>query len=145
MSEISTRPLDPEEHAGIAYATSWINDVLEQGFNSDIRLTGSSEDIPTLHSLLSKGPFGEDPTSELMLFGTVFGEILAKEIPMRWVVLTDEHGVDLALQYQDLSVFVFPRDMILRRVEKGEDVASINLEVLRDEIRKTVQEQARKL
>lgn len=144
MSEISTRPLDPEEQAGIAYATSWINDVLERGFNSAIRLTGRSEDIPTLHSLLSKGPFGEDPTSELMLFGTVFGEILAKEIPMRWVVLTDEHGVDLALQYQDLNVFVFPRDMILKRVEKGEDVASINLEVLRDEVRKMVLEQASK-
>ena len=36
--------------------------------------------------------------------------------------------MDLALQYQDLNVFAFPRDMILKRVERREDVGSIDLE-----------------
>jgi hypothetical protein len=143
MSKISTRPLDPQEQEGIAYATAWINDVLEQGFKSDVRLTGTRDDIPTLHTLLSQGPYGEDVASELMLFGTAFGEILAKEIPMHWIVLEDEQGADLALQFGDLEVFVFPRDMILKRAERGEDIASINLEVLLEELRVAVEEQAR--
>jgi hypothetical protein len=142
MPSISTRPLDPQEQAGIAQATAWANDVLARGFKSDTRLTGSRQDIPTLHSLLSKGPFGSDATSELTVFGTVFGEILAAEIPMKWVVYQDEHGSDFALQFQDLALFVFPRDMILKRVEKGENIEHINLEVMLEEIRKTVQNDA---
>jgi hypothetical protein len=142
MPTISTRPLDSQEQAGIAQATAWVNDVLERGFRSDIRLRGRREDIPTLHSLLGKGPFGADAASELTVFGTVFGEILATEIPMRWVVYQDEHGADFALQYQDLDLFVFPRDMILKRVERGENVESINLEVMLEEIRKSVHDDA---
>lgn len=142
MPTISRRPLDSQEQAGIAQTTAWVNDVLERGFSSDVRLTGRREDIPILHSLLSKGPFGADAASELTVFGTVFGEILATEIPMSWVVFQDEHGSDFALQYQDRDLFVFPRDMILKRVEKGEDVKSINLEVMLEDIRKTVQDEA---
>ncbi len=61
---------------------------------------------------------------------------------MSWVVLQDEHGSDFALQYRDLDIFVFPRDMILKRVERGEDVHRINLDVMLEEIRKTVQDDA---
>jgi hypothetical protein len=142
MPTISTRLLDSQEQAGIAQATAWVNDVLERGFSSDIRLTGRREDIPTLHSLLSKGSFGADAVSELTVFGTVFGEILATEIPMSWVIFQDEHGSDFALQYRDLDIFAFPRDMILKRVERGEDVHAISLDVMLEEIRKTVQDDA---
>lgn len=145
MSEISTRPLNDEEQAGIAQATAWVNDVLHRGFKSDIRLTGRRGDIPTLHSLISKGPFGADAASELTVFGTVFGGILATEIPMRWVVFQDEHGSDFALQYRDLDVFVFPRDMLLKRVERGEDVRRINLDLMIEEIRKSVHAEAQKV
>jgi hypothetical protein len=142
MPSISTRPLDPQEQAGIAQATTWVNDVLERGFKSDVRLKGSREDIPILHSLLSKSPFGSDAALELTIFGTVFGEILAAEIPMKWVVYQDEHDSDFALQYQDFALFVFPRDTILKRVEKGENIEHINLEVMLEEIRKMVQNDA---
>lgn len=143
MPSISTRPLDPREQTDIAQATAWVNDLLDRGFGSNIRMTGRREDIPTLHSLLSKGPFGADAASELIVFGTVFGEILATEIPMTWVAFKDEDGSDFALQYRDLNVFVFPCDMLLKRVERGEDVNLINLEVILEEIRKTVHDEAR--
>jgi Domain of unknown function (DUF3806) len=142
MPTISTRPLDSQERAGIAQATAWVNEVLERGFSSDIRLTSRREDIPALHFLLSNGPFGADAVSELTVFGTVIGEILNTDIPMTWVVVEDEHGSDFALQYRDLDVFVFPRDMILKRVERGEDVSRINLDVMLEEIRKTVHDEA---
>lgn len=128
MTSISTRPLNPEEQEGIAHATLWINDVLQRGFGLQVHLSGTRDDIPTLHSLLSKGPFGDDASAELMLFGTAFGEVLATELQMKWVVYEDEQGVDFALQYNDLALFVFPRDMLLKRVERGESIDSINLE-----------------
>ena len=135
MSAISTRPLDPQEQEGIAYATLWINDVLKRGFGSETQLMGTREDIPTLHSLLAKGPFGDDPASELLLFGTAFGEVLAAEIQMNWVVYEDARGAEFALQYKDLPLFVFPRDMLLKRVEKGERIDRINLELMLEDIR----------
>jgi hypothetical protein len=142
MRDLPARPITPEEKAELAHATDWINDVLERGFRSKIRLTGSSADISTLHSLLSKGPFSADAAAELTAFGTVFGEILAREVPMRWVVYQDEAGTDFALQYRDLALFVFPCDMILKRVEEGEAVDHINLATILSEVREKIQSEA---
>ncbi len=144
MSNISIRPLTPEEANGLAQATVWVNDLLERGFRSDVRLAGRRSDIPTLHSLLSKGPFGADPAAEWTTFGTVFGEILANEVPLKWVVFNDENGSDFALQYQDLALFAFPLDMIVKRVENGEHIEAINLETMLEEIQKAMQEEAPK-
>lgn len=138
MSDIRTRPLDSEEIARIAQATHWVNDILERGFHSDIRLSGKREDIPTLHSLLSKGPYSSDVSAELIIFGTVFGEILANEVPLKWVVFNDKDGSDFALQYQDFSLFVFPCDMIIKRIENVERVDDINLELILQEIQEAM-------
>lgn len=79
------------------------------------------------------------------MFGTAFGEVLAKEIPMKWVIYEDEAGADFALQYRDLALFVFPRDMILKRVEKGEAVGKINLAAILNEIREKLQGEGERL
>ncbi len=49
---------------------------------------------------------------------------VAKGLPMqlKLVVVEDEYGRDLALQYPNTSVIVFPTTMISKRVEDGRDV-----------------------
>ncbi len=140
-----TRDLYADELEGIRYATTWVNDILGRGFESEIRLTGTRADIPTLHSLISAGPYSDDAESELILFGTVFGEILAHELSMRWVVYCDEEGSEFALKFQDQDVFAFPRDMIIKRVEAGEQADAINLNLLLDEVSRSVRESSRSI
>lgn len=138
---MNTRPLDQAELEGMAAERQWINDLLA-GFGSDVRLTGSATDIPTLHTLLDRGPFTEDVIAELELFGGAFGDILANEIGLSWVVFEDEAGTDFALKFGSHKVVVFPRDMLAKRVEAGESPSQINLLVMLNEISHAVREQA---
>jgi Domain of unknown function (DUF3806) len=138
MSITSTRELNPVEIDYIKGAREWINDILCRGFKSEIRLNGDRNDIPTLHSLLSRSPFSKDAKAELITFGIAFGDVMAHDIPMKWVVYEDHDGKDYALQYSDSKVFVFPLDMIVKRVEEGISIDQINLETMLEEIRNHV-------
>ncbi|MEK7953102.1 DUF3806 domain-containing protein [Luteolibacter soli] len=130
MSKIATRLPNAEEQATLQGATAWVNEILEKEFKTKVRLKGTREDIPTLHTMLSEGPYTEDVETELTSFGMVFGHVLARELGMRWVIYRDDDGSDYALQYQDLSLFLFPCDMIVKRVEEGEDINEVNLEAI---------------
>ena len=48
------------------------------------------------------------------------GEVFAKELGFHWVIVEDQYGRDLALQYEKTSIIIFPLTMISKRVEKGE-------------------------
>jgi hypothetical protein len=140
-NHMQVSPLTSEDLQGLSSDRDWVNSLLA-GFGSTAKLTQSREDVPTLHSLLDGGPYTADASAELAVFGTVYGDVLAKEIGLHWVVVTDNIGSDYALQFQDKQVFVFPRSMLLKRVERGEQLSDINLDAMLAEIRVVVQEQA---
>lgn len=140
--KISISPPSVEQLDTVKGALAWFNDVLQRGFGKNIELVGTRDDIPTLHSLLAKGPFGENAEAELKMFGMVFGTILITEMPLKWVLYKDEYGTDLALQYRDLEVYTFPIDMILKRVEAGEEAGEINLSRIMSDLRRTLEEQS---
>ena len=142
MSNISTRPLNAKELATLTESTSWVNELLEKEFLTPVRLTGTMDDIPTLHSILGEGPYTSDAASELTTFGIVFGHVLAKEIPLKWVMYGDEHGEDFALQYQGLNLFVFPCDLLIKRAEEGEAIDEMNLEAVLAEVRESLKKEA---
>lgn len=144
MPKITTRPPNAEEQATLDGATAWVNELLQQEFKTEVRLTGTREDIPNLHTMLGEGPYTEDPNAELVTFGIVFGHILAREMPLRWVVYRDEQGSDFALQYQNLQLFVFPGDMLAKRIEEGEDITEIDLDVMLENLREALAEEAKK-
>ena len=142
MSKIATRLPNPEEQATLQGAAMWVNEILEKEFKTKVRLKGSREDIPTLHTMLSEGPYTSDLETELTSFGIVFGHVLARELAMHWVIYHDDQGSDYALQYQDLSLFLFPCDMLIKRLEAGEDINEINLEAIMENLREALAEDA---
>lgn len=137
---IESRNLSAEDAAGLDSDRTWVAELLKR-FDGDFRLVGSREDIPTLHSLLAHGPYSDDAVKELQVFGTVFGDILAREIGLSWVVVTDEHGTDVALQLGEKQIYVFPRDMIIKRIEAGEHPAQLDLDALLIGVEKAVRDQ----
>ncbi len=144
MSKIATRLPNAEEQATLQGATTWVNEILEKEFKTKVRLKGSREDLPTLHTMLSEGPYTSDLETELTSFGIVFGHVLARELTMRWVIYNDDQGSDYALQYQDLELFLFPGDMLIKRVEAGEEIGEINLEAMLENLREALAEEAPK-
>jgi len=107
------------------------------------RLLGSNclgrdeHDLPKLQRLLA-APLSED---ELIGLGTAFGDVLANELGLTWVLATDDVGPDHALQAQPKHVFVFPRSMLIKRILRGELPTSIDLAFMLSEIRATVAEE----
>ena len=49
-------------------------------------------------------------------------EALRKVLGLEWIAHCDEFGVEAALNLPGTSITLFPRTMILKRVEKGEGV-----------------------
>lgn len=144
MSKITTRVPNAEEQATLQGATTWVNEILEKEFKTKIRLKGTREDIPNLHTMLSEGPYTEDVEAELNSFGMVFGHVLARELGMRWVIYQDDQGSDYALQYQNLELFLFPGDMLIKRAEAGDDISEINLDAMLESLSEALEEEAPK-
>src|SRR5262249_37567151 len=85
------------------------------------RLTATAADLSLLQKILDGGPYTDSPEGELIALGTSLGDLLAQALNMKWVRYSDEYGSDLALRYEKTSIAIFPRDMIVKRVENGED------------------------
>jgi hypothetical protein len=85
-----------------------------------VSLSKSQPDLALLQRLIDDGVPAKTETYKLQSLGLVLGEVFAKELGFHWVVVEDQYGRDLALQYEKTSIIVFPLTMISKRVEAGE-------------------------
>jgi len=53
-------------------------------------LSRTRKDLPILQRLLDDKAFKKSQTYELQSLGVAFGDVLASEFPLRWVMITDE-------------------------------------------------------
>ena len=118
---MNVRDLDSDEISGLEAERQWVQSLLT-GFGSDVVLTKTKSDIPSLQTIIENGPYTDSVENELIVIGTTYGDILATELKLHWVVVDDEHGTDIGLQYENLEIYLFPRDMIVKRFENGEDI-----------------------
>lgn len=79
-------------------------------------------DLPVLQRLIDDKVFRKSQTYELQSLGVAFGDILANELPLRWVMVTDEYGTDPTLRFKSTSWQVNALTMISKRIEKDERV-----------------------
>ncbi|MBN2709820.1 MAG: DUF3806 domain-containing protein [Calditrichaceae bacterium] len=66
--------------------------------------------------------YDKTETANLQALGICFGEVLSNELDLHWVEVEDEYGKDPALKYKDTSIIFFPRTMIPKRIENGQEV-----------------------
>ncbi len=100
-------------------------------------LTGTKQDLPVLQGLIDDGVFQKSQTYELQSLGVAFGDVLASEFPLRWMMVTDEFGTDPTLRFKQTTLQVNALTMISKRVERGEPVnLSYLLRVTREQLAK---------
>jgi hypothetical protein len=75
-----------------------------------------------LDTILSNRWIEPTETLKLQCLGITFGDALAQELGMKWVVVEDEYGRDPALCFADSAVLAFPLTSISKRAEQGEVV-----------------------
>ena len=85
-------------------------------------LTKTKDDLPVLQRLLDDHVFKKAQTYELRSLGVVFGDVLAGELSLRWVMITDEYGTDPTLRFKNTTININAVTMISKRVERGESV-----------------------
>jgi hypothetical protein len=85
-------------------------------------LTRTKEDLPVLQKLIDDAVFRKSQTYELQSLGVAIGDVLTHELPLRWVMVTDEYGTDPTLRFKDTSLQINALTMISKRVERDERV-----------------------
>lgn len=132
---MEVRNVDNNEIKGLETERQWVQELIK-GSGSDVVLKKTKSDLPILQTIIESGPYTTNPQNELIVIGTTFGDVLATELGLHWVVVTDESGTDIGLQYKNLEVYLFPRDMIIKRFERGEEF--IDLTFMFNELEKVV-------
>jgi len=89
-------------------------------FASSLRKTEA--DLPVLQRLIDDKAFSKSQTYELQSLGIAFGDVMASELPLRWVMVTDEYGTDPTLRFKGTTVQINALTMISKRLEKDEKV-----------------------
>ncbi|MHB8502548.1 MAG: DUF3806 domain-containing protein [Candidatus Acidiferrales bacterium] len=79
-------------------------------------------DLSVLQRLIDDKVFSKTQTYELQSLGIAFGDVLASELPLRWVMVTDEYGTDPVLRFKSTTVQINSLTMISKRIEKDEKV-----------------------
>jgi hypothetical protein len=85
-------------------------------------LTRKTADLPVLQKLIDDGVFKKSQTYELQCLGVAFGDVLASDLPLRWVMVTDEFGTDPTLRFKETTIQVNALTMISKRFERNEKV-----------------------
>jgi hypothetical protein len=79
-------------------------------------------DLVVLQRLIDDQVFNKSQTYELQCLGVAFGDVLASEFPLRWVMVTDEYGTDPTLRYKKMVLQINALTMISKRIERNESV-----------------------
>jgi hypothetical protein len=79
-------------------------------------------DMGTLQTLVDDRVFSPEQEHEWQCVGVVFGDVVAAKLGLEWIMQCDEYGVEPALNLAGTSITLFPRTMILKRIENGEEM-----------------------
>jgi hypothetical protein len=85
-------------------------------------LTGTKSDLLVLQRLIDDKVFTKSQTYELQCLGVAFGDVLTSELPLRWMMVTDEYGTDPTLRFKKTTLQINALTMISKRVERDEHV-----------------------
>jgi Domain of unknown function (DUF3806) len=91
--------------------------------------------LDLLGAILEANWINADETWKLQSLGVAFGDALAQELKLHWILVEDEHGKDPALHDPGTTITLFPLTSISKRIEKGEQV---NIRQLFDDACNTV-------
>jgi uncharacterized protein DUF3806 len=119
MSKFSE--LSHEDRTRLAQQRAIVAAAARQRYGTSI-LKKTVADLPVLQRLIDDKVFNKTQTYALQSLGIVFGDVLESELPLRWVMVTDEYGTDPTLRFKGTTVQINALTMISKRIEKDEKV-----------------------
>ncbi|MDM0008264.1 DUF3806 domain-containing protein [Variovorax sp. J22G73] len=108
-------------------------------------LRSDESDLPRLQRIVDSRLVEPEATYSLQALGLAFGKVFMRIRPdFDWWMVEDEFGRDPAIRYKETTLLMFPKTMLSKRIEDGEqvDVAEI-YEGLVEMVREVVAEHYR--
>jgi len=110
------RELSRQESARLEQQRAVVAGAAKQRYGT-MALTKTKRDLPVLQRLIDEKVFNKSQTYKLQSLGVAFGDVLVSELPLRWVMVTDEYGTDPTLRFRETTFQINALTMISKRVE----------------------------
>jgi len=78
---------------------------------------GSLGDLRLIQKIIDRRVLETDQSFELQALGVTLGDVMARQLELKWVIVNDKYGRTRALQYGDNEDVFFPITMVSRRYE----------------------------
>jgi hypothetical protein len=82
--------------------------------------TGGDSDLGVIQALLDHPNFDPKQTFAIEGLGIMLGGILARKLDLEWVSIIGENRSTPALRCKQANITLYPRDVIIKRIERGE-------------------------
>lgn len=126
--------LTAEEESRLERQRTVVANIIRDSFGY-VRLEGSLSEIYYLQKIIDRQLIPESEKFDLQALGVVLGDIMARNLGLRWVKVEDRYGHSRALQFENTQNLFFPVTMISRRIKSG---TPISVQALYDDTEKGV-------
>jgi hypothetical protein len=107
-----------------------------------LALAGTVADLAALQKVIDSKIVEPEATYSLQALGLAFGKVfIGTQENYDWWMVEDEYGRDPAIRYKQTTLLLFPKTMISKRVEDGEQVDVVEIfEGLKEMVREVLAE-----
>ena len=107
-----------------------------------LALAGTVADLAALQKVIDSKIVEPEATYSLQALGLAFGKVfIGTQTNYDWWMVEDEYGRDPAIRYKQTTLLLFPKTMISKRVEDGEQVDVVEIfEGLKETVREVLAE-----
>lgn len=122
LSSLKFPILEPR-YEDIEYLVSDVMNVLGIKGEEIMEYHESGQSVTILQDILTRRDYDADDYRYHSSLGVLFGDCLQHTYnDFHWVIVHDQYGRELALQYQDYAVQCFPISMITKRIKDGVEI-----------------------
>lgn len=107
-----------------------------------LALAGTVADLAALQKVIDSKIVEPEATYSLQALGLAFGKVfIGTQTNYDWWMVEDEYGRDPAIRYKQTTLLLFPKTMISKRIEDGEQVDVVEIfEGLKETVREVLAE-----
>ena len=137
--EQKIEPLAGDDAAHAEKQRTWVREHYEP--EAQYKYQTADGKFRLLQIILDEGWIEPTETWKLQSLGITFGDILAQELGLKWILVEDEYGRTPALQVPETTIILYPWTAISKRIERGEQV---DVRQLYEQFQETIEDMRQK-
>ena len=122
MDERTIREMLEADEDDLLHRLRELEKILRRHYGKGTRLTGKRADLEILQRALDDKRAELSKPAVVQSLGLAFGNVLANELGLDWVIVEDEYGSDPALRHPETDALLQPLTMVSDRVEDADRV-----------------------